>query len=65
MSAEAFAPYGEVLDCAGEADRIINQGHGERYHDRAHLDFGTDGRAGMDPRLGNSASACGGASRPS
>ena len=46
ISAEAFAPFGDLLDCAGEPDRIINQGLCGRYHDRAALDFG-DGRAGI------------------
>ncbi len=47
LSAEAFAPFGDVLDCAGEPDRMINQGLCGRYHDRARLDFGPGGRAGI------------------
>jgi ureidoglycolate lyase len=46
LTVEAFRPFGEVLDCAGEPDRMINQGLCGRYHDRAGLDFG-DGRAGI------------------
>ncbi|MGR3492913.1 MAG: ureidoglycolate lyase [Shimia sp.] len=46
ITAEAFAPYGDVLDCAGDPDRIINQGLCGRYHDRARLDF-AGGRAGV------------------
>lgn len=46
LTAEGFAPFGDVLDCAGEADKIINQGMCGRFHDRAKLDFG-DGRAGL------------------
>ena len=46
LTASAFAPFGDVLDCAGEPDRIINAGLCGRYHDRATLDFG-DGRAGV------------------
>lgn len=46
MTAGAFAPFGDLLDCAGEADKIINQGQCGRYHDRARLDF-SDGRAGI------------------
>jgi ureidoglycolate lyase len=42
----AFAPYGDILDCTGEPDKIINQGKCGRYHDRATLDF-HDGRAGI------------------
>lgn len=46
LTAEAFAPFGEVLEAAGAPDRIINQGLCGRFHDRAVLDFG-DGRAGI------------------
>ena len=46
LSAEAFAPFGEVLDCAGEPAKRINQGLCGRYHDRATLDL-IDGRAGI------------------
>jgi len=47
LTAEAFAPYGDVLEAAGEPDRIINQGLCGRFHDRATLDFGPGGRAGI------------------
>lgn len=47
LTAEAFAPFGDVLDCAGDPDKIINQGKCGRFHDRAALDFGTDARAGI------------------
>ncbi|KEJ88324.1 ureidoglycolate lyase [Sulfitobacter donghicola] len=46
LTAAAFAPFGDVLDAAGQPDKIINQGKCGRFHDRAHLDFG-DGRAGI------------------
>ena len=46
LTASAFAPFGDVRECAGEPDRIINAGLCGRYHDRATLDFG-DGRAGV------------------
>ena len=46
LTREAFAPFGDVLDASGEADKIINQGRCGRYHDRATLDF-SDGRAGV------------------
>ena len=42
----AFAPFGDILDCAGDPDKIINQGKCGRYHDRAQMDF-SDGRAGI------------------
>ncbi len=44
---EAFAPFGDVLSVDGEPDKLINQGLCERYHDRAKLDFGPEGRAGI------------------
>jgi ureidoglycolate lyase len=47
LSAEAFASFGDVLSLAGEPDRLINQGLCGRYHDRARLDFGPQGRAGI------------------
>lgn len=46
LTADAFAPFGDVLDCAGDADKIINQGQCGRFHDRANLDF-ADGKAGI------------------
>ncbi len=46
LTAEAFAPFGQVLEAAGEPDRIINRGLCGRWHDLARLDF-ADGRAGI------------------
>ena len=46
LTAAAFAPYGDVLDCKGAPDRIINAGLCGRFHDRAQMDMG-DGRAGI------------------
>ena len=46
LTAAAFAPFGEVLEAAGESDRLINQGLCARFHDRAALDF-HGGRAGL------------------
>ena len=46
ITAEAFAPFGDLIDTSGSPDRIINQGKCGRYHDRARLDF-SDGRAGI------------------
>ena len=46
LTATAFAPFGDLLDCAGDPDKLINQGLCGRYHDRATLDF-ADGRAGI------------------
>lgn len=47
LTAAAFAPFGDVLDASGPPDRIINQGLCGRFHDRARLDFGPGGRAGI------------------
>ena len=46
LIAEAFQPFGDVLDISGAPDRMINQGLCGRYHDRARLEF-LDGRAGV------------------
>jgi ureidoglycolate lyase len=47
LTAEAFALFGDVLEASGDPDLIINQGFCGRYHDRAKMDFGADGRAGL------------------
>ena len=36
-----------MLDASGTPDKIINAGLCGRHHDRAHLDFGPEGRAGI------------------
>ena len=46
LTAKAFAPFGEVLDATGDF-RLINAGLCRRHHDRAQLDFGPEGRAGI------------------
>ncbi|MCB1356122.1 MAG: ureidoglycolate lyase [Maritimibacter sp.] len=40
LTAEAFAPFGDVLDTTRGPDFLINAGLCERHHDRAKLDFG-------------------------
>ncbi len=47
LSAQAFAPGGDVLSAKGVPDKMINAGKCGRYHDLAQLDFGKDGRAGI------------------
>ncbi len=47
LTQDAFAPFGDVLDVTGAPDKLINQGLCGRFHDRARLDFGPDGRAGI------------------
>ena len=38
LTAEAFAPFGDVLEATGDF-RLINAGLCRRHHDRARLDF--------------------------
>ena len=46
LTAEAFAPFGDVLEATGPF-RLINAGLCKRHHDRARLDFGAGGSAGI------------------
>ncbi|WP_293577375.1 ureidoglycolate lyase [Phaeobacter sp.] len=46
ISAAAFAPFGDLIDCSGDPDKVINQGLCGRFHDRAEMAF-SDGRAGL------------------
>jgi len=46
LTAEAFAPFGDVLNCDGDPDRLINAGLCGRFHDRAKVEVG-DGRVGI------------------
>ena len=46
ITAEAFAPFGDILDFSNAADMLINQGMCERHHNLAHLQF-TQGEAGI------------------
>jgi ureidoglycolate lyase len=49
LTAAAFAPHGDVIECANAGERReINYGHTVRFHDLARLDLGADdGRAGV------------------
>ena len=47
LTRAAFAPFGDILDASGTPDKIINAGLCGRHHDKAVLDFGPDGRAGI------------------
>ena len=46
LTADAFAPYGDLIEVMGEPTKLINKGMCGRYHDLATLDF-ADGRAGI------------------
>ena len=46
LTAKAFAPFCDVLEATGDF-RLINAGFCQRHHDRARLDFGPEGRAGI------------------
>ena len=47
LTADAFAPFGDVLSATGPWDKLINAGLCQRFHDRARLDVGPDARAGL------------------
>lgn len=46
LTAQAFAPFGDVLQASGTPDKMINQGLCGRFHDLATMDF-AQGRAGI------------------
>ncbi|NDW54549.1 ureidoglycolate lyase [Aliiroseovarius sp. PrR006] len=46
LTAEAFAPFGDVLELTDRNSLTINAGQCQRHHDLAQLDFG-EGRAGI------------------
>ena len=39
LTAEAFAPFGDVIEAHGDPTAMINQGKCGRYNDLAALDF--------------------------
>lgn len=47
LTSETFGPFGDVLQASGAPDRLLNFGTCGRFHDRARLDFGAGGRAGI------------------
>lgn len=46
LTADAFAPFGDILDAKGTADMLINQGLCDRHHDRASIDL-AGGKVGV------------------
>ena len=47
LDAAAFAPFGDVIELAGEPSTMINAGRCGRYHDLAALDFIEGGAPGI------------------
>lgn len=45
LSAEAFAPFGAVIEADQARSYLINEGRARRFHALAAADAGTDGRA--------------------
>ncbi|HLQ85695.1 MAG TPA: ureidoglycolate lyase [Salinisphaeraceae bacterium] len=48
LTREAFAPYGDVIEMAGQASTSMNQGWGERFADLADIDVGADGTTALN-----------------
>lgn len=46
LTADAFRPFGDVIETAEDADMMINDGRCERFHDLARLTF-DGGEAGI------------------
>lgn len=47
LTAEAFVPFGQVIECAGHAGYAINEGSSQRYTDLAQLEADADGRLAL------------------
>jgi ureidoglycolate lyase len=47
LSAEAFAPFGQVIECDGHGDYSINGGTSRRFTDLAQLETDADGRLAL------------------
>ena len=47
LDAEAFRPFGDVIELRDVPDAMINRGRCARHHDLAALDFAGGGRAGI------------------
>ena len=46
LTHDKFAPYGDVIEARGDADKLINRGYCKRFHDKAVLDM-QSGQAGI------------------
>lgn len=47
LTAEAFAPFGQVIECAGHAGYAINEGSSQRFTDLAQLEADAEGRLAL------------------
>jgi len=47
LTAEAFAPFGQVIECAGRAGYAINEGSSQRFTDLAQLEADAEGRLAL------------------
>ena len=47
LSAEAFAPFGQVIECSGHAGYAINEGSSQRFSDLAQLEADAAGRLAL------------------
>ena len=52
LTHDKFAPYGDVIEARGDADKLINRGYCKRFHDKAVLDM-QSGRAGISISQGS------------
>lgn len=43
LTAEAFAPFGDVIETDGAETRTINAGYATRFHDLTRIDVGAEG----------------------
>jgi ureidoglycolate lyase len=43
LTAEAFAPFGEVIETSGVQPKTINQGYAKRFNDLCRVDVSPDG----------------------
>jgi len=47
LTAEAFAPFGQVIECQGHASYAINEGSSQRFTDLAQLESDDAGRLAL------------------
>jgi ureidoglycolate lyase len=47
LTAEAFAPFGQVIECAGHDGYAINEGSSQRFTDLAQLETDAEGRLAL------------------